>query len=108
MTFFINVAKDIGNNTPANNNHPSVKKIHENKTATQQLEFSAISNEFVDKQLKKLNIKKATGIDGISVKVLKLAQPVITKPITELINKTIYKISHFSRQIKRGTSCTTA
>ncbi|XP_063409008.1 uncharacterized protein LOC134692484 [Mytilus trossulus] len=63
--------------------------MHENKTAQQQLEFSAISNEFVDKKLKNLDIKKATGIDGISVKVLKLAQPVITKPIFELINKTI-------------------
>ena len=93
--------KDIGNNTPANNNHPNVKKTHENKTATQQLEFNAISNEFVDKKLKELNIKKATGIDGISVKVLKLAQPVITKPITELINKTI-KSATFPDKLKEA------
>ena len=79
----------IGNNKPANENHPSIIKIQENTDVTQKLEFLPISTDFVDKQLKKLNTKKATGIDGISVKVLKLAQPVITKPITQLINKSI-------------------
>jgi hypothetical protein len=34
-----------------------------------------------------LNIKKATGFDGISAKMIKLAKPVLTGPITSLINK---------------------
>ena len=33
--------------------------------------------------------KKATGHDGISAKILKLAKPVIVRPITSLINLTI-------------------
>jgi hypothetical protein len=33
------------------------------------------------KQMNKINIKKATERDGISVKILKIAKPVITKPI---------------------------
>jgi hypothetical protein len=37
----------------------------------------------------KTNVKKATGRDGISAKLLKLAKPVIAKPITKMINKTI-------------------
>ena len=32
---------------------------------------------------------KATGKDGISVKNLKMAKPIVSKPITMLINKTI-------------------
>jgi hypothetical protein len=39
--------------------------------------------------LNKLNIKKATGYDGISSKIIKFAQPVITNPIKVLINKSI-------------------
>ena len=31
----------------------------------------------------------ATGYDGLSVKMLKLAEPVISKPLTKLINKSI-------------------
>jgi hypothetical protein len=34
-------------------------------------------------------IKKATGYDGISPKIIKFAQPVITNPIKVLVNKSI-------------------
>jgi hypothetical protein len=37
----------------------------------------------------KTSVKKATGRDDISAKLLKLAKPVIAKPITKMINKTI-------------------
>ena len=39
--------------------------------------------------LNKLNIKKATGYDGISPNIIKFAQPVTTNPIKVLINKSI-------------------
>ena len=38
-------------------------------------------------KLNKLN--KVTGFDGVSVKIMKMAKPVIVKPITKLINKSI-------------------
>jgi hypothetical protein len=34
-------------------------------------------------------MKKATGFDGISANMIKLAKPVVTGPITSLINKSI-------------------
>jgi hypothetical protein len=40
-------------------------------------------------QINKLNVKKATGHDGISPKILKMAQQEITNPITKLVNKSI-------------------
>ena len=47
------------------------------------------TEDLVTKQINKLNIKKATGYDGISPKIIKFAQPVITNPIKVLINKSI-------------------
>lgn len=67
--FFINAAKDIGNNEPTDDSHPSIVKI---KIVTSELNFVAIEEKFVTKQIDKINIKKATGNDGISVKLLKL------------------------------------
>jgi hypothetical protein len=46
-----------------------------------------------------LNIKKAPGFDGISAKMIKLAKPVVTGPITSLINKSI-ETSIFPDQLK--------
>jgi hypothetical protein len=43
-----------------------------------------VSEEFVTKQVNKLNVKKATGHDGISPKILKMAQQEITNPIGTL------------------------
>ena len=48
-----------------------------------------MSEEFVTKQINKLNVKKATGHDGISPKILKMAQYEITNQITKLVNKSI-------------------
>jgi hypothetical protein len=42
-----------------------------------------------ESEINKLNIKKATGFDGISAKMIKLAKPVVTGPITSFINKSI-------------------
>jgi hypothetical protein len=45
-----------------------------------------ISLDFITKQINKINIKKATGRDGISAKILKIAKPVIAKPISHNIS----------------------
>ena len=64
-------------------------KISENNTINNELNFKNVSEEFVTKQINKLNAKKATGHDGISPKILKMAQQEITNPITKLVNKSI-------------------
>ena len=46
-------------------------------------------------------LKSATGLDGISSKILKLARPVIVKPITNLINLTI-ECSKFPDNAKKA------
>jgi hypothetical protein len=59
------------------------------KNCNSTLTFTNIDESFVTKQIRKMNSKKATGYDGLSVKMLKLAEPVISKPLTKLINKSI-------------------
>ena len=103
--FFVNVAKNIGQNAiPVNENHPSILKIKDNLTEPSSFEFKPIKEEFISKQINKLNLKKATGCDGISTKILKLAQTTVVKPITNMINLTIKK-SQFPDDAKKGSSC---
>ena len=58
------------------------------------LDYKPIEESFISKQINKLSLKKATGHDGISAKILKFAKPVVLQPITFLINETI-KVSEF-------------
>ena len=64
IVFFINVAKDISDeNKNIDKSHPSIIKIEENKTDDIELSFR-LTEEHVNKQISKLNIKKATGYDS--------------------------------------------
>ena len=55
------------------------------------LSFNSIDESFVTKQIMKMNSKKRLQvmINGLSVKMMKLAEPIISKPLTKLINKSI-------------------
>ena len=53
------------------------------------LTFSTVSESEILKEIQQLKNKKSVGLDGISVKVLKMSKDVIVRPITFLINKSI-------------------
>lgn len=53
------------------------------------LELSSVKEEFVLKELEKLNISKSTGLDGIPSRFLKDGAQVLVKPITFIINLSI-------------------
>jgi len=48
-----------------------------------------VSTDFVWKELTKLKLTKATGLDGLTAKRLRDEAPVMAKPITYLVNLTI-------------------
>jgi hypothetical protein len=52
--------------------------LFENCNFEGNLSFTEISDDFVEKQINKINVNKATGFDGVSVKIMKIAKPVIT------------------------------
>ena len=56
------------------------------KREPSSFEFAEIKSSRVFKLLSKLDVTKATGLDQISNKVLKLAAPVIYKQLTDLFN----------------------
>ena len=58
-------------------NHPSVSKIKRNQNETLNFDFPAAEVEDINKIIKSLNPRKATGPDGIPVKILKIARNVI-------------------------------
>ena len=60
--FFINVAKDSGSsNIKSDESHPSISTIIANTPDKEMLVFHDIKEDFIIKQINKINIKKATG-----------------------------------------------
>ena len=55
----------------------------------QQFKIDMIKEHQVFLMLRKLNVSKSSGIDSLGPRILKLAAPVIAKPIAHLINKSI-------------------
>ena len=95
------VANSIGNDSiPVNKEHTSIIKIAENKEHNDvNFYFEPVHMEFVDKKIDTLNCKKATGIDGISSKLIKLAKPTKVAPLTDLINQS-FSTAVFPDQLK--------
>jgi hypothetical protein len=60
-----------------------------------------ICNIYKKKKELKINIKKATGVDQISCKLLKAGSPVLNKHLTTLLNNTI-KHSKFPNRLKEA------
>ena len=73
----MNVAKDIGDKIiKIDQTHASINKIETNRTNKDKLFFKPINEDFVTNQINKFNIKKATGYDDISPKIIKFSQSV--------------------------------
>ena len=104
--FFVNVAKDIGTRgTQYEDNfsdHPSIKNIEENLPENLlQFSFRPVNPLEVSKIISNFNIKKATGVDNISAKILKSCALSINHTVSSLINKT-FETSNFPHSLKVG------
>jgi hypothetical protein len=58
---------------------PTISEKYSNATKSHQLIFKPIDESFVSKRISNINVKKATGVDNISPKLLHYAKPVIAK-----------------------------
>ena len=81
--FFSGIGPNLANRINEND-FCDYKKISNNKRPTFNLVH--VDYDYVFKQLTKLSNDKATGLDNIPSKLLKLVAPVITPIITHLIN----------------------
>ena len=80
-------------------NHPSVSKINRNQNESLNFDFPTAEVKDINKIIQSLNPRKATGPDGIPVKILKIARNVIDSHSTNIINTDI-KENRFSEDAK--------
>ncbi len=89
-TFFATVANKIGSDVVYDpSTHPSILQIKNQSCTNTPFDFQKTSIDKVEKIINKLNIKKATGADGIPAKVVKQSKSTIVPQLTSLINLTI-------------------
>ena len=80
-------------------NHPSIIKIKESTTNLIPFDFPKPTVEDISKIIKSLNPKKATGPDGIPIKVLKYASNAIDSHLSHIIGNDIEK-NNYSEEPK--------
>ena len=93
--YFANIASSIGfedaivsvgDALHEHSSHPSVTKIKESLTGSNNFTFQTVSSDKINQKLMTIDIKKATGCDNIQGKILRLANNELTTPLTSLIN----------------------
>ena len=102
--FFANVAKNIGQdkNLPQSDAFPETKdfvedsvRYHSNDISIQSIKNDCVNESFnfkhtnvstVEKIIKSLNVKKATGVDNIPAKILKMSCDIIAPQFVRLFN----------------------
>ena len=88
--FFVHVADNIGTGQSFDpENHPSIMKIKENQKSDEIFEFKPVSESDITKIIDKMNVKKAVGVDKLSVKLLQAGKSSLVTPITSLVNTTL-------------------
>ena len=80
-------------------NHTDINQIRKKSCSSKICSFSETKKEEINILIKRLNPKKATGPDGISLKSIKLSAYVIDKHLINIIN-TDLECSYFSENAK--------
>ena len=116
--YFIEVASHIWKEDPIQDDetidsilcsykdHTTIKRIMSNVPHVSMFSFSFVSVKEVQKLLKDVDSKKATGYDNIPPKILKIAADELAPPIANLINLSVTK-SNFPMDLKKIRTITT-
>ncbi len=100
--FFTNVADHIGQDTDLGlTDHPSVEAIRANNPNVTKFEFQPVTPADMEKIIKKLDKKKATGCDGIPPKLIKIAHEKVAPILSQLVN-TSMKEGVFPNSLKKA------
>ena len=82
----VNIASDLSpNSTPSELDTSRLESFVSSKLNHLDTQFNipVITKQDTMRMINNLSSRKATGSDGISVKILKLAAPVLCQPLTE-------------------------
>ena len=111
--YFIEAASHIGKEDPIQDDetiddilcsykdHTTIKRIISNVSHVSMFNFSVVSVKEVQKLLKDVDSKKATGYDNIPPKILKIAADELAHPLANLINLSVTK-SNFPMDLKKS------
>ena len=89
-TFFSTVTEKIGNGVAYDQStHSSILEIRKHSNPDISFEFQKTTTEKIEKIVNKINIKKATGCDGIPAKIVKHSRSVFAAQLTDLINLSV-------------------
>ena len=100
--YFVNVAANIGGGCSDDlSTHPSIQAIRSNHQNIETFEFKHITDKDTSKYIDKVGINKATGLDNLSAKLIKIAKPAIARPLTNLVNKMI-NVHTFPTRLKEA------
>ena len=73
-------------------NYPNVTKIEEiieKSTTKSSFKFDSVTKPYITTLLKNIDIKKATGVDRIPPKLVKLSANILSEPLTKTINDSL-------------------
>ena len=88
--FYINIAREIGIDSQSQDleNHPSILAIKDNSpdSGFNSFNFSPVDQNQVSKSIKKLNPKKAPGVDQLPAKLIKAGSQALAGPISTVFN----------------------
>ena len=106
--FYINIAREIGIDSQSQDleNHTSIKAIKENgpEEGYASFNFKPVDQHMVKKSIKKLNPKKATGIDQLPAKLIKAGYEALAGPISTIFNLCA-KLNQFPHDLKSAQVC---
>ena len=80
--------------------HPSIQSI-DNRNLDTHFHFSEVDNDHVAELITKTSVKKSTGCDSISPRLVKLSSLHLSQPLTKLINMSI-RTNIFPDQLKKA------
>jgi hypothetical protein len=69
--------------------YPSLIEIKKQNDCTNKFVFEKVTTDKVEKIINNINIKKATGVDGIPAKIIKCSKSIIAPQITSILNMSI-------------------
>ena len=96
------VAENIGKDTVYDpSDHPSSIEIKKQNDCTNKFVFEKVTTDKVKKIINNINIKKATGADGIPAKIIKCSKSIIAPQITSILNMSIDQ-SVFPDKLKKA------
>ena len=104
-SYFTNVAATLVDKLPTGKDifsadSESIHELYEKKGVSQdKFELSPVSEQFIFNELRKLNVSKSTGLDMIPAKFLKEGAKILYKPLSYLINLSIFT-STFPEEMK--------